>query len=280
MEWEAICCGTAPTLLPPPPPSPPPPPQTYKLASTSCPTGFALAATEAECRAAAEALGLGGNEFQVGDGNPGGDAKCSAQDWAFGGTVVWNPAGDDDSLDDSNRILCVASSGSASAPCTLCTDLAQPFSAMTPIFSLPPLWLFGEYTCQDTLDWLNGGDATMDCAAGRMEWEVKCCGTAPTLLLPPPSPPPPPQTYQLASISCPTGFAMAATEAECRAAAEALGLGGNEFEMGDGNPDGDAKCSAQDWAFGGTVLWNPAGDDDSLDDSNRILCVASSGSAS
>merc|ERR1740139_1141829 len=276
MEWEAICCGTAPTLLPPPPPSPPPPPQTYKLASTSCPTGFALAATEAECRAAAEALGLGGNEFQVGDGNPGGDAKCSAQDWAFGGTVLWNPEGDDDSLDDSNRILCVASSGSASAPCTLCTDLAQPFSAMTPIFSLPPLWLFGEYTCQDTLDWLNGGDATMDCAAGRMEWEVKCCGTAPTLLLPPPSPPPPPQTYKLASISCPTGFAMAATEAECRAAAEALGLGGNGFQAGDGNPDGDAKCRAQDWAFGGTVLWNPAGDDDSLDDSNRILCVASS----
>ena len=67
---------------------------TYQAASTSCPAGFAVAATEVECRAAAEALGLGGNEFEVGE-YPGGGAKCSAQDWASGGNVLWNPVGDD-----------------------------------------------------------------------------------------------------------------------------------------------------------------------------------------
>ena len=62
-------------------------------------------------------------------------------------------------------------------PCTLCTDPTQPFSAMTTAGVLEDAT---EYTCQDALVWLNGGDATIDCAAGRMEWEAICCGTAPT----------------------------------------------------------------------------------------------------
>ena len=77
-------------------------------------------------------------------------------------------------------------------------------------------------------------------------------------------------TYQAASTSCPAGFAVAATEVECSAAAEALGLGGNEFHVGE--YPGHAKCSAQDWASGGAVLWNPAGDDDTMGEQVPLRC--------